>query len=144
MTTYTTVCTTNATLHHGGSSAFFSPAKDLIQMPEYTSFESRESYYATLVHELTHWTGAKPRLDRDLSGRFKTASYAAEELIAEMGAAFLCADLGITPEVREDHASYLESWLKVLKADKRAIFTASAKAQQAVDYLHSLQGEMLS
>jgi antirestriction protein ArdC len=130
---------TQAIIQHGGASAFFSPSKDLIQMPPYAQFTSREGYYATLVHELTHWSGAKSRLNRDMSGRFKTAAYAAEELIAEMGAAFLCADLGITPEIREDHAAYLQSWLGVLKGDKKAIFTAAAHAQRAVDYLHSLQ-----
>jgi antirestriction protein ArdC len=110
-------------------------------MPEYAQFTSREGYYATLVHELTHWSGGESRLNRDMSGRFKTAAYAAEELIAEMGAAFLCADLGITPDIREDHAAYLHSWLGVLKGDKKAIFTAAAHAQRAVDYLHSLQGD---
>jgi antirestriction protein ArdC len=135
----TFVQNTQAIIQHGGASAFFSPSKDLIQMPPYAQFTSREGYYATLVHELTHWSGAKSRLNRDMSGRFKTAAYAAEELIAEMGAAFLCADLGITPEIREDHAAYLQSWLGVLKGDKKAIFTAAAHAQRAVDYLHSLQ-----
>jgi antirestriction protein ArdC len=96
------------------------------------------------VHELTHWSGAESRLNRDMSGRFKTAAYAAEELIAEMGAAFLCADLGITPDIREDHAAYLQSWLTVLKDDKKAIFTAAAHAQRAADYLHALQAESLA
>ncbi|XVJ51454.1 MAG: DUF1738 domain-containing protein [Vampirovibrio sp.] len=130
---------TKALIQHGGASAFFSPGKDLIQMPPYAQFSSREGYYATLVHELTHWSGAESRLNRDMSGRFKTAAYAAEELIAEMGAAFLCADLGITPDIREDHAAYLQSWLTVLKDDKKAIFTAAAHAQRAADYLHALQ-----
>ena len=135
----TFVQNTKAVIQHGGESAFFSPAKDLIQMPPYEHFETREGYYGTLVHELTHWSGFESRLNRDMSGRFKTAAYAAEELIAEMGAAFLCADLGITPEVREDHAAYLQSWLSVLKDDKKAIFTAAAHAQRAADYLHALQ-----
>ena len=90
-------------------------------------------------HEATHWTGAKARLDRDLSGRFGSEAYAAEELVAELGAAFLCADLELTNQPRPDHAAYVASWLKVLKADSRAIFTAAAKAQEAADYLHGLQ-----
>jgi antirestriction protein ArdC len=132
---------TKAIIQHGGASAFFSPSKDLIQMPPYAQFSSREGYYATLVHELTHWSGAESRLNRDMRGRFKTAAYAAEELIAELGAAFLCADLGITPDIREDHAAYLQSWLTVLKDDKKAIFTAAAHAQRAADYLHGLQAK---
>lgn len=135
------VSETKADVRHGGGAAFFSPSQDFIQMPPYERFESREGYYGTLIHELTHWSGHESRLKRDLSGRFKTASYAAEELIAELGAAFLCADLNITPEVREDHAAYLQSWLTLLKDDKRAIFTAAAKAQEAADFLHSLQPE---
>jgi antirestriction protein ArdC len=88
----------------------------------------------------THWTRHSSRLDRDLGRkRFADAGYAMEELVAEIGAAFLCADLGITPETRDDHAAYIASWLKVLKNDKRAIFTAASHAQKATDYLHGLQ-----
>jgi antirestriction protein ArdC len=96
----------------------------------------REGYYATLLHELVHWTGAKGRLDRDLGNRFASAAYAAEELIAEIGAAFLCAELKITAEPRPDHAQYISSWLKLLKEDNRAIFTAAARASKAVAFLH--------
>ena len=88
------------------------PSPDFVQMPPRESFRDGESYSATLAHELTHWTGHPARLARDLKHRFGTEAYAAEELIAEMGAAFLCADLGITPEIREDHAAYLAHWLK--------------------------------
>ena len=98
-----------------------------------------EAYYATLLHELTHWTGHESRLDRDLSGRFGNEAYAVEELVAELGAAFLCADLSITNTPRPDHAAYIANWLEVLKRDKRAIFTAARKAAQATDYLASLQ-----
>jgi antirestriction protein ArdC len=108
-------------------------------MPPRESFKDAQAYSATLAHELTHWTAHPSRLARELGNRFGNEAYAAEELIAEMGCAFLCADLGITPEVREDHAAYLASWLKVLKADNRAIFTAAAQAQRAADYLHALQ-----
>lgn len=133
------VAETKAELRHGGASAYFSPSLDYIQMPEYERFTSREAYYGTLIHELTHWSGHESRLKRDLSGRFGNAAYAAEELIAELGAAFLSADLGVSSEPREDHAAYLEYWLGILKADKKAIFTAAAKAQEAADFLHSLQ-----
>jgi len=96
--------------------------------------------YATLAHELTHWTKHKNRLDREL-GRKKWGDegYAREKLVAELGAAFLCADLELTPEPGADHAAYIQGWLKVLKEDKRAIFSAAAHAQRAADFLHGLQ-----
>jgi antirestriction protein ArdC len=131
---------TGATIQHGGNSAFYAPARDVVQLPPFEAFKDRESYYATALHELTHWTKNKSRLDRDFSGkRFGDHGYAREELVAELGAAFLCADIGITPEVREDHAAYLGHWLTVLKEDKRAIFSAAAHAQRAADYLNGLQ-----
>jgi antirestriction protein ArdC len=130
---------TGAEVRHGGNRAFYSPGHDWVQMPPRDSFKDAESYAATLAHELTHWTSHPARLARALGKRFGDDAYAAEELIAELGAAFLCADLGITPTPREDHAGYLAHWLKVLKADNRAIFTAASQAQLAVDYLHSLQ-----
>jgi antirestriction protein ArdC len=100
----------------------------------------KESYYSTALHELTHWTKQDSRLQRDFSAkRFGDSGYAREELVAELGAAFLCAELGITPDIREDHAAYLGHWLKVLKEDKRAIFGAAAHAQRAADYLNTLQ-----
>jgi len=104
------------------------------------TFRESESHAATLAHELTHWTRHTSRLARDL-GRKKWGDegYAMEELVAELGSAFLCADLRITPEVREDHAAYIGSWLKVLKDDKRAIFSMASLASQAVDFLHGLQ-----
>ena len=131
---------TKATIRHGGNRAFYSPALDLVQMPELASFRDAESYYATRAHEMTHWTRHETRLNRDFGRkRWGDAGYAMEELVAEIGAAFLCADLGITPETREDHAAYVASWLKVLKDDKRAIFTAASHAQKAADYLNGLQ-----
>jgi len=132
---------TGATFRHGGNRAYYAPSFDVIQLPPADSFKDAESYAATKAHELTHWTAHPKRLDRVLGKRFGDHAYAAEELIAELGAAFLCADLGITPEPREDHAAYLGHWLKVLKEDKRAIFTAAAQAQRALDYLHGLQKE---
>lgn len=130
---------TGATVRHGGARAFYVPSQDFVQMPPPESFRDVESYEATKAHELIHWTGHKSRNAREFGKRFGDQAYAFEELIAELGAAFLCADLGITPEVRPDHAAYLQSWLKVLKADKRAIFTAATHAQKAADFLHSLQ-----
>jgi antirestriction protein ArdC len=131
---------TGAAIHHGGGRAFYAIDADRVQLPPFESFADPESYYATLLHELTHWTRHPSRLAREFGRkRWGDAGYAAEELVAELGAAFLCADLAITPDPRADHASYIASWLEVLKNDKRAIFTASAHAQRAADYLHGLQ-----
>ena len=131
---------TGAEIRHGGNSAYYATGSDHVQLPPFESFRDAESYYATKLHELTHWTKHPKRLDRDFGRkRWGDAGYATEELVAELGAAFLCADLGITPEPREDHAAYLAIWLEALKHDKRAIFTAAAHAQRAADYLHSLQ-----
>lgn len=133
---------TGANIRYRGIRAFYSQDGDYIQTPPIEAFRDAESFYATLAHETTHWTKHPARLERDL-GRKKWGDegYAREELVAEIGAAFLCADLEITPEVREDHAAYIESWLQVLKNDKRAIFQAAAHAQKAVDYLHRLNDE---
>lgn len=131
---------TRADIRHGGDSAYYTITDDRIQMPLFESFRDAESYYATLAHEMVHWTRHKRRLDRDFGRkRFGDAGYAREELVAELGAAFLCADLGIKLEDRDDHAAYIGSWLKVLKDDKRAIFAAAAQAQRAADYLQGLQ-----
>ena len=131
---------TGARIGHGGNQAYYTIGADRIQMPPFESFRDAESYYATLAHETTHWTRHPSRLDRDFGRqRVGDEGYAQEELVAELGSAFLSADLELTPEVREDHTAYIESWLKVLKNDKRAIFTAAAHAQRAVDYLHGLQ-----
>lgn len=124
-----------AVIHHGGPRACYVPSKDQIHLPPPGSFRDAEAYYGTTFHELTHWTGHETRCARDLRNRFGSEAYAAEELIAELGAAFLCAELGISPEPRRDHAQYIESWLKVLRNDKRAIFTAAARASQAAAYL---------
>ena len=131
---------TGATVRHGGNMAYYSPGPDLIQLPPPEAFKDAESYAATKAHEIIHWTKHEHRLNREFGRkRFGDHAYAREELVAELGAAFLCADLGITPEPREDHAAYLGHWLEVLREDKRAIFSAAAHAQRAVDYLHSLQ-----
>lgn len=130
-----------ADIRHGGSQAYFSPKGDYVQLPPLEAYFERERYYSTLAHELTHWTGHESRLAREFGKRFGNQAYAFEELVAELGAAFACARLGIETETREDHASYLASWLKVLKSDKRAIFTAASKAQAACDYLFDLAGK---
>lgn len=129
---------TKADIRHGGNRAFYSPGEDRIQLPPFEIFKDAESYYATLAHESIHWTKHEKRLGRDLGRkRWGDAGYAAEELVAEIGAAFLCADLRLTPEIRDEHASYIASWLKVLKDDKRAIFTAASHAQKAADFLNA-------
>ena len=130
---------TGARLRHGGNRAYYATDLDYIQLPPFESFRDPEGYAATKAHEFVHWTGHASRLDRSIRNRFGTEDYAREELVAELGSAFLCADLGVTPEVREDHAAYLASWLKALKDDKRLIFQAAAQAQRAADHLHGYQ-----
>lgn len=133
---------TGAVIHHGGNQAFYSPGSDFIQMPAFESFKDPQAYVGTLSHECVHWTAHPDRVGRDLS-RYSSdkSERAREELIAELGSCFLCADLGIVPELepRPDHASYVASWLTLLEGDRRAIFQAAAHAQRAVAYLHDLQ-----
>lgn len=132
---------TGAVIEEGGDQACYIPAIDIIRMPERRRFvgtetvSAGEAFYSTLCHELVHWSGAKKRLDRDLSGRFGCESYAIEELVAELGSAFLCGDLGIAPEPRTDHSCYIKNWLSVLKSDKKAIFTSASKASEAANWL---------
>lgn len=127
---------TGADVRHGGGNAYYSISDDHVQMPLFETFDTPESYYATVTHELTHWTRHKSRLNREFGRkRWGDEGYATEELVAELGSAFLCADLELTPEVREDHAAYIAGWLKVLRGDKRAIFTAAGHAQRAANYL---------
>ena len=128
---------TGAAVRHGGNRAYYSISTDHVQMPPFESFRDAESYYATLAHEGTHWTRHPSRLNRDFGRkRYGDEGYAMEELVAELGSAFLSADLDLTPEVRDDHAAYIASWIKVLKNDKRTIFTAASHAQRAADFLH--------
>ncbi len=139
------VAATGAAIHHGGGRAFYRPSTDSIHLPPREAFlgsptsTPAESYYATLCHELCHWTGHESRCHRQLGKRFGDQAYAIEELVAELGAAFLCADLHITAAPRTDHAQYLASWLAVLKTDKKAIFTAASKASEATAFLAALQ-----
>ena len=129
------ITSTGADIRYGGDRACYVPSRDFINLPPVGAFKSIEQFQATALHELSHWSGASHRLDRDLTGRFGSQSYAAEELIAELSAAFLCAHLGIQGELR--HAGYIDSWLKLLASDKRAIFTAASQASKAADYLRS-------
>jgi antirestriction protein ArdC len=131
-----------ADIRHGGIEAAYVPSGDYIQLPRFEAFHDAFGYYSTLGHELIHWVGARKRLNRDLTGRFGSSAYAAEELVAELGAAFLCSTLGITNKPRADHAAYVASWLELLKRDKRAVFTAASKAQQAVDWMLTKQDEI--
>ena len=139
------VANTLAEIRYGGERAYFSPAGDYIQMPPMERFlgtdtsTPTEAYFSTQLHELTHWSGSEKRLNRDFSGRFGSEAYSFEELIAEWGAAFLSSDLQISDVPRDDHARYLRSWIKVLRDDKKAIFTAASQATKAAEFLHSLQ-----
>lgn len=125
-----------AEVRHGGNRAYYAPSLDAIQLPHREQFESDAHYAAIKMHEHAHWTGHESRLDHNLSGRFGDQSYAAEELIAELTAAFLCAELAIPGQLR--HPEYIGSWLQVLGGDKRAIFTAAAKATEAANYMRSI------
>jgi antirestriction protein ArdC len=129
-----------ANVRHGGNRAYYAPDSDHIQMPPFAAFVENVAYYSTLAQH-THWTTKVDRCDRQLGKRFGDHAYAAEELIAELGAAFTCAHLGLSTEPREDHAQYIKSWLNVLKADSRAIFTAASKAQRATDWMIQRAGE---
>lgn len=132
---------TGADIRERGNHAFYNPGADYIQVPPRDSFigtpssSPTETFYSTLCHELTHWSGHKSRLNRELSGRFGDRAYAAEELVAELGAAFLCADLGITNMPRLDHAQYIASWFMLMRDDKRAIFATAAGAAAAAEFL---------
>lgn len=137
------VAATNAVVVHGGAKACYRRDFDRIELPARDRFRgtltssAREAYYGTLLHELTHWTGAPHRLNRTFGTRFGDHAYAVEELVAELGAAFLCADLRIANEPRPDHAAYVAPWLKVLNDDRRAVFTAAARANDAAAFLQA-------
>ncbi|WP_228243346.1 ArdC family protein [Porphyrobacter sp. GA68] len=139
------VSATGAAVHINGDSAHYTPATDAITMPDRERFfatasgSAAQNWYATLLHELIHWSGADHRLARTFGKRFGDNAYAMEELVAELGSAFLCGDLGLSASPRPDHASYLASWLKVLKADNRAIFTAASAAANAAEWLSAFE-----
>jgi antirestriction protein ArdC len=127
---------TGADIREGHGEAFYVPSRDFISMPGFAGFKGADHFYNVAFHELLHWTGHKSRLDRDLKNRFGSRDYAAEELVAELGAAFLCAEFGFDGDVR--NAGYIATWIELLKADQRAFFTACSRASKAVDYLRGL------
>jgi antirestriction protein ArdC len=127
---------TGADIREGHGEAFYVPSRDFISMPAFHAFKGADHFYNVAFHELTHWSAHKSRLDRDLKNRFGSRSYAAEELIAELGAAFLCAEFGFDGDVR--NAGYIANWIDLLKADKRAFFIACSQASKAADYLRGL------
>ena len=133
------IASTGATMRHSSGRAFYNISADSVSLPEMGRFGKRSEYYATALHELTHWTGHKSRMGRDIRNSFGSPNYAREELIAEMGAAFLCASLGIDGQLQ--HAEYIDSWLRVLREDNRAIFKAASAAGKAADYLHGFSDE---
>lgn len=128
-----------ARVNESGNRAFYSPGSDYIVLPKFEDFQGADYFYSTLFHELGHWTGHKNRLNRDFSVRFGDQKYAREEIVAELTAAFLCADFNVDGHQRNRSASYLESWLSVLKKDAKAIFSLSSMASRAAEYLHELQ-----
>jgi antirestriction protein ArdC len=123
----------------GSPNAYYRPATDTVHMPDFGFFHEAAGFYGSWIHECGHGSGAKHRLDRDLSGRFGSAAYALEEISVELLSGMILADLGIAHHPRPDHAAYVASWLAVLKDDPRAIFTAAGKAQQAADWMHARQ-----
>lgn len=134
------IAATGADFRIGGAEAFYSPSHDFVQVPPQPAFRHQIDYYRTALHELGHWTGHGSRLGRDQTGRFGSAAYAREELVAELASAFLCAALGIQPTVR--HADYLGSWLAVLRGDNRAIFRAASQASKAAEFLLQFRTDM--
>jgi antirestriction protein ArdC len=127
---------TGADIREGHGAAFYVPSRDFISIPAFEAFKGADHFYNVAFHELTHWTAHRSRLDRDLKNRFGSRNYAAEELVAELGAAFLCAEFGFDGDLR--HAAYVSHWIELLKADKRAFFTACSQASKAADYLRGL------
>ena len=133
------ITNTEAIIKRGSHRAFYSLRNDTITLPNADQFINTEAHYAVALHELTHWTGAPHRLNRNLTNPKSSLEYAFEELVAELGAAMLCARLNITPEPRDDHATYLKSWLAALRNDPKHIVTAASKARAAIEHLEGLQ-----
>jgi antirestriction protein ArdC len=127
---------TGADIREGHGEAMYVPSRDFISIPAVAGFKGADHFYNVAFHELTHWSGHKSRLDRDLKTRFGSQSYAAEELVAELGAAFLCAEFGFDGDIR--NAGYISTWIELLTADKRAFFTACSQASKAAEYLRGL------
>jgi antirestriction protein ArdC len=138
------IAATGAQISWSGDQAYYAPGPDHIRLPERHLFRDIEQAYATAAHELIHWTGAKHRQDRTFGSKFGDPAYAREELVAELGSAFLGAHLGLRPDHIEDHAAYLDHWLKVLRTDSRAILRAASQAQAATDYLLAIAGRAVA
>jgi antirestriction protein ArdC len=132
-----------ADVRHGGGQPMYIPQADYIRMPPLDTFVSDDAYTSTLAHEHVHWTGHRTRLDRGFDG-FGTEAYAVEELVAELGAAFLCATLGVAAGERDDHAAYIDHYVKLLRDDKRLLLRAASAAQKAVDFIHERAGARCS
>jgi antirestriction protein ArdC len=130
------LASSRADIREGFGEAYYRPSDDYVSLPPFHSFKGADHFYNTAFHELGHWTGHRSRLDRDLKNRFGDRQYAAEELVAELAAAFLCAEFGFDNDLR--HAGYIASWIELLRHDKKAIFTAASRAQAAADYLRRL------
>lgn len=124
---------------YGGDEACYIPSIDQIRMPEFAQFKSAEAFYSTLFHEGAHATGSKTRLDRTFGNRFGDELYSREELVGELTSAFIMADLGLACIPRPDHAAYIQTWLKTLRDDPKALTTAASKAQAAADWMHEAQ-----
>lgn len=139
------LASTGADIRYGDNRAFYRRDEDFIALPDPQAFidtptsTARENFYSTALHELTHWSGAPHRLNRTKGKRFGDKEYAFEELVAELGAAMLCASLSIVNDPRLDHAQYIDNWLHALASDPKYIFQAASQAQKAADFLHSLQ-----
>lgn len=130
------VASTGVDLRHGEGRCYYSSRSDFVMMPDFSAFNGASGYYSNLFHELTHWTGAERRLNRhDKLARFGSQEYAAEELVAELGAAFLCAEFGFDGM---RHSGYIENWIRLLKSDDRAFVRAASMASAACDYLRRL------
>ena len=128
------IADTRAVIVHGGNEACYYPSRDLIHLPHATAFDTYAHYGATAAHELAHWTGHPTRLNRDLANRFGSDAYAAEELVAELASALIGADLGLPVTHLDNHASYIDHWLRILRADERALMTAAARAEEAAAF----------
>ena len=130
------LASTGADIRHGEGRAYFNNNGDFIMLPPWETFKDASGYYGTALHELVHWTGHTSRCDRQFGKRFGDQAYAAEELVAELGAAFMCAEFGY--DATTQHAAYVQSWIKLLEGDERAFLTAASKASKAVEYIRGL------
>ena len=132
------LASTGADIRHGEARAYYTTGGDYIMLPAFESFQGASSYYATAFHELTHWTGAEHRLNRTFGKRFGDSAYAAEELVAELGSAFICAEFGLDNDTIDNSAAYLEHWMQALKKDERLFVAAASAASKAVEFMRGL------